>query len=249
MNLPESSPHWSFEEIRKWLSRHPDVLEPGLSLMDRGLDLGQGLEVPLVGIDPLGHPCLVLYCDRFDARLLDQLLEMVARMHAEGLRFQPLFPRPTEPRIFLLAPSFEQEVRQRLALLAKAFPLRAFTMLPPLEKDTAPQLIHEHLDSDLEPRQLAAMLPGELQPFANRLLGACKALRPRVRVQGTSWPLIFHGSHGPCATLFFENNELWFASAQEQGSSVPWKLQADSAVDRAIDVLMHHQGKSVSPAA
>lgn len=249
MNPPETPPHWSFEEIRKWLSRHPDVLEPGLSLLDRGLDLGHGLEVPLAGIDPLGHPCLVLYCEQFDARLLDQLLEMVARMHAEGMRFQPLFPRPTEPRVFLLAPCFEQEVRQRLALLAKAFPLRAFTILPPVGQDTCPQLIHEHLDSGAEPRQLVAKLPSCVEPLAKRLLGACDALHPQVRVQSTSWPLVFHGSHGPCATLFLENDELWFATTQEKANPVPWKLQADSAVDRAIDVLMRHQGKSVSPAA
>ncbi|MDP7062508.1 MAG: hypothetical protein QF489_06210 [Planctomycetota bacterium] len=249
MNPSEIPPLWSFAEIRKWLTGHPDALEPGLSLLDQSLDLGHGLEVPLVGIDPLGHPCLVLYCDEFGARLFDQLLEMVARMQAEGLRFQPLFPRPTEPRVFLLSPSFEQEVRQRLALLAKAFPLRAFTILPPLGQDTAPQLIHEHLDAELAPTQLADRLPQGLEPFANRLLSACEALRPRLRVQGTSWPLVFHGSHGPCATLFFENEELWFAAAGQQDQTVPWKLQADSGVDRAIDVLMRHQVNSVSSAA
>jgi hypothetical protein len=248
VNSPASPENWSFDEVRKWLVRHPDALEPGLKLMDRSLDLGQELEVPLCGVDPLGRPCLVMHTERFGARFPDRLLEIVARLRAEGARFQPLFPRPTEPRMFLLAPSYEVEVRQRLALLAAAFPLRAFLLLPPLRQETAPQLIHEQLGGEASPELLSQGLPAALQPFAGRLFGACDALRPQVLLQGRDWPLVFVGRSGPCATLYMERGELWFASSDRPGG-LPLKLQDDDSVDRAIDVLMRRQEKGVSPAA
>lgn len=246
---PVSPPNWSFDEARKWLIRHPDALEPGLRLLDRGLDLGGGLSVPLCGVDPLGHPCLVVHSETFSAHFFDQLLEIVARLVGDGARFQPLFPRPTEPRVFLLAAHFDRDVRLRLALLGQAFPLHTFLLLPPLREETAPQLVPELMDLGLESTELLAELPEPLQAHATRLLGACRSMRPGVRIHGNRWPLVLHGSQGPAATLFWEKQELWFATSKECAGGAPLKLENDGAVDCAIDLLMRGQSKDVSPAA
>jgi|FLOH01.1.fsa_nt_gi hypothetical protein len=246
---PEPATDWSFAEANKWLARHPDALEPGLRFLDRGLELGHGLKVPLCAVDPLGHPCLVIHTEKFGVHFFDQLLEIAARMTADGARFQALFSRPTAPRVFLLAPSFETSVRQRLVLLARAFPLRAFLWLPPLSAETAPQLIAEPLAVDGEISTLVQSLPAALQPHAQRLLHACVALRPQISVQAGSWPIVLRGQQGPYATLFFDQGQLWFASSRQCKDAALFLLENDSAVDCAIDLLMRSQGDSVSPAA
>ena len=246
---PVSPTDWSFDEACKWLVRHPDALEPGLRLLDRGLDLGRGLTVPLCGVDPLGHPCLIIHSESFSAHFFDQLLEIVARLIGDGARFQPLFPQPTKPRVFLLASAFDRDVRQRLALLGQAFPLRTFLLLPPLREETEPQLVPEMMGAGAESAELLAELPDCAQSHAQRLLDACGSMRPIVRVQGNGWPFVLHGSNGPAATLHWEKQELWFAAGHDRQGGVPVKLENDGAVDCAIDLLMRGQSQGVSPAA
>lgn len=246
---PVSPSNWSFEEACKWLRRHPDALEPGMRLLDRGLDLGGGLSVPLCGVDPLGHPCLVMHSETFSAHFFDQLLEIVARLVGDGARFQPLFPLPSEPRVFLLAAHFDRDVRQRLALLGQAFPLRTFSLLPPLREETDLRLVPELMDVGLDHTELLADLPEWFRAHATRLLQACHSMRPGVKIQGNCWPLVLHGNDGPTATLFWEKQELWFAATEQGHRGAPLKLENDGAVDRAIDLLMRSQNKDVSPAA
>ncbi len=248
--IPPASPdNWSFDEAGKWLARHPGELEPGLRLLDRGLDLGNGLVVPLCGVDPLGRPCLILHSRKFSPHFFDQLLEIVARLTSDGRRFHALFPRPTEPRVFLMATSFDRDVRQRLALLGKAFPLRLFLLLPPLSNESEPQLIPEQLGSDADARSLASVLPASIAPLFDRLLRACSALHPEVVISGNEWPLILNGGNGPCAALHFFEDELWFACSCEKHREAPQRIVDDAAVDDAIDDLMRGQSNGVSPAA
>jgi hypothetical protein len=192
---------------------------------------------------------LIVHSESFSAHFFDQLLEIVARMVGDGARFQPLFPRPTQPRIFILAAHFNREVRQRLTLLGQAFPLRALMLLPPLREETDPQLVLELMGPDVQPEQLVAELDEPQRVHAMRLLAACGAMRPGVRIQGNQWPLVLHGNHGPAATLFWEQQELWFAATQSSQGGAPLKLDHDGAVDHAIDLLLRGQTNGVSPAA
>jgi len=122
-------------------------------------------------------------------------------------------------------------------------------LLPPLFEKTAPQLIAEPLAGGAEISTLVQGLCVSLQPYAQRLLHACAALHPQISVQAGSWPIILRGQRGPCATLFFDQDKLWFASSRQRKDAEVFLLASDSAVDCAIDVLMRSQGDSVSPAA
>ena len=246
---PEVPPSWPFEEVRRWLLNHPEALEPGLKLMDRGVDLGRGLEVPICGVDPLGHPCLVLLYEDPEELALETLVDILARMTAEGQRFQPLFPRPSRPRVFVLTTKVSTRMRERLALLVRKLPIRVLSILEPQPGDASPQLVLESFPDSVQPEEVAADLPEACRGFALRLFLACRALHPEVPILGNRWPYVFLGRRGLAASIFLDGDSLWFAPSSVSRGAVAWKLQDSDSVDRAIDILMRSQTKNVSPAA
>ena len=162
MTPPKEKPSWDFSEFLKWLAHHPEALEPGLRMLDHGLELGAEATVEVVGIDGLGRPCLMVDVDSFSPTTYDHILLLIARLKGGGERYRNLFARPTEPRLFLLAPKFPEEVRERLELLTHAFPLRCFRIGPPTKDRSTPLVeVEEIVDVDCPMDHLDGLDPHE----------------------------------------------------------------------------------------
>lgn len=247
---PKDKPSWDFEEFLKWLAHHPEALEPGLRMMESVWDLGPDTVPDACGLDGLGRPCLIVHLPEFQAATFDRLLGLVARMRAEADRFRGMIPQPTAPRLLLLAPSYAEEIKERLALLAQAFPLRCFRVQPPADGKRTPRVELEELtpEPSLEEHleHLAATPP---RRFPRRLLQACRVLYPVVLPRGEQWPLILHGAHGPLATVLDAPEGTFFAVAGQVAGQALLPLDSDDAVDLAIDFLMRAQEKNGSTAA
>lgn len=244
---PKEKPSWDFSEFLKWLAHHPEALEPGLRMLDHGLELGADASVDVVGIDGLGRPCLLVHVDSFQPTTYDRILLLVARMKGGGERFRNLFARPTEPRLFLLAPHFPGEVRERLELLTHAFPLRCFRIGPPTKERSTPLVaVEEIVDVDGPMDHLDGLDPGTDAQFLRRLLQACAALHPPVLCRGGDWPLLLQGQDGPIATLLRERGKVGFAVSGHVRGSPMVLLDDDESVDLAIDHLLRVQEKNGS---
>lgn len=247
---PKEKPSWDFEEFLKWLAHHPEALEPGMRMLDQPVQLAPELAPDACGLDGLGRPCLIVHLTKFTSSTYDRLLGLVARMRAEADRFRGIIPMPASPRLMLLAPSYPDETKERLALLAQAFPLRCFRVQPPkagrrtpsvdLEELQPEPTIEQHLDD------FAATIPTH---FARRLLAACPVLYPMVLIRGEQWPLILVGSDGPTAALHAASDGAQFAVSGQVAGQALLPLDNDDAVDLAIDYLMRAQEKNGSTAA
>lgn len=230
-----------FSQLQSWLAANPDVLEPGLVLHDKQLDLGPGLTVPVYGSDPFGRPCLCMIHSELDSTVSEKMLEVVSRMQTEGRRFRPLFSQPSSPRIFLVTTAISSELRQRLDLLAGAFPLRTFVVSDALPGEVMPNL---HLEDPLSrrgPHSLLKKLPDDLLARVSRLINAAEALQPAILLQGHDWPIIFVNNSGPIAALFADDNGLTFMRPHSSQGNAGLRLENDEIVDTAIDYLMRCQ--------
>ncbi|MHC4380720.1 MAG: hypothetical protein ACYSU1_06485 [Planctomycetota bacterium] len=247
MTPPKEKPSWDFSEFLKWLAHHPEALEPGLRMLDHGLDLGAEATVEVVGIDGLGRPCLMVDVDSFSPTTYDHILLLIARLKGGGERYRNLFARPTEPRMFLLAPKFPEEVRERLELLTHAFPLRCFRIGPPTRDRSTPLVeVEEIVDVDCPMDHLDGLDPETDAKFLRRLLQACTALQPPVLCRGGDWPLLLQGQDGLLATLLREDGRVAFSVSGQVRGSPMILLDDDESVDLAIDHLLRAQEKDGS---
>lgn len=247
MTPPKEKPSWDFSEFLKWLAHHPEALEPGLRMLDHGLELGSNASVDVVGIDGIGRPCLLVHVEAFSPTTYDHILLLVARLKGGGERYRNFFARPNEPRLFLLAPQFPEEVRERLELLTHAFPLRCFRIGPPNKDRSAPLVeVEEIVDVDCPMDHLAGLDAETEAHFLRRLLQACAALHPPVLCRGGDWPLLLQGQDGPIATLLREHGKVGFAVPGQVRDSPMMLLDDDESVDLAIDHLLRVQEKNGS---
>ncbi|MDA0668007.1 MAG: hypothetical protein O3A95_08585 [Planctomycetota bacterium] len=221
-----------------------------MRMLEHGLDLGSELTVEVCGVDGLGRPCLMLHVEQFQASVYDKILLLIARLRGGGERYRDLFARPNEPRLFLLAPSFPDAARERLELLASAFPLRCFRIGPPENGRALPSIQLVEMISKIHNLEYLSMLDPKFETrFARRLLQACSALQPAVLCQGGDWPLLLTSATGPVATLMRGEDHLYFAVPGKLRGSSLLLLQDDDAVDLAIDHLLRMQEKGGSNAA
>ncbi|MGB0954101.1 MAG: hypothetical protein ACPG31_12840 [Planctomycetota bacterium] len=247
---PKEKPSWDFEEFLKWLAHHPEALEPGLRMLDEPVQLGPDLAPDACGLDGLGRPCLVVHIAKFTPGTYDRLLGLIARMRAEADQFRGIIPQPTAPRLMLLAPAYPDEAKERLALLAQAFPLRCFRVQPPADGRRSPSVMVEDLMAEPTLDQHLATLPSQHPTrFARRLLSACRVLYPVVLIRGEQWPLVLQGAIGPLATVLAASDGLHFAVSGQVAGQALLPLESDDATDLAIDFLMQAQEKSGSSAA
>ena len=230
-----------FAQLQSWLVANPNVLEPGLVLHDKQLNLGPDLTVPVYGSDPFGRPCLCVIHPTLDSTVSEKMLEVVSRMQTEGRRFRPLFSHPSEPRIFLITSEISSELRQRLDLLAGAFPLRTYVVSDSLPGEVTPNM---HLEDPLSrrgPHYLLEQIPENLLPRVSRLINAAEALQPSILLQGHDWPIIFVNQNGPIAALYADEMGLLFTHPHSSQGNVSLRLENDEVVDNAIDYLMRCQ--------
>ena len=250
MTPPKEKPSWDFDEFFKWLAHHPESLEPGLRMLEHGLELGSEITVEVCGVDGLGRPCLMLHVEEFEASTYDEILLLIARLRGGGERYRDLFSRPHEPRLFLLASSFPDSARERLELLASAFPLRCFRIGPPIRGRRVPSIALEEMISLPNSLDYLDLLGPKVETrFVRRLLRACSALQPQVLCKGGDWPLLLTSPSGPVATLMRQEDHLYFAVPGKLRGSPLLMLQDDDAVDLAIDHLLRMQEKGESDAA
>jgi hypothetical protein len=233
----------SSADLLAWLAEHPAALEPGLVFYEGALDLGAKLSVPLHGVDPLGRPCVVHAPGVVDTSAMEWMVEVVSRLRAEADRLTRWYTRAKEPRVFLVAPHFRRQDRDRLTLLADAFPLRAFSWEWPAEEGSAPSLLLEMPLSVKDSAKSLGDLPEELRRPGQRILRAADQVRPPLTKVGAPWPLLFIGSQGPCASLYKDGNDLVFAS-QKGGVPEVLEIVDDESADIAIDRLMREQWQS-----
>ena len=139
--MPKSLPNT--QDLLQWLAEHPAALEPGLVFYQGPLELSRGLEVALHGVDPLGRPCVVHAPKEIDAGAIEWMVEVVAGLRAEAKHLTRWYTRASEPRVFLITQHLKRPERERLALLADAFPLRVFSWEWSNEKDAAPSFLLE----------------------------------------------------------------------------------------------------------
>lgn len=230
-----------FDQLKIWLVENSDAIEPGLTLHDERLDLGAKLSVPVYGIDSLGRPCLCIIHPILDTTVFEKMLEAIAQMQTHGRRFSTLFPRPSEPRIFLITASIPPELRQRLDLLTRAFPLRTFVVSDTLVAKATNKLHLEDPIDSCRPHSLSGQLPSELATRANRLINAAESLQPPILMQGHDWPIIFVNESGPIAALFADEDKLLFVQAHALHDNTRLLLENDEVVDTAIDYLLRCQ--------
>jgi len=246
----KEKPSWDFDEFLKWLVHHPESLEPGLRMLEHGLELGSDISVDVCGVDGLGRPCLMLHVESFDPSIYDQILLLIARLRGGGERYRDLFARPNEPRLFLLAPNFPHDARERLQLLATAFPLRCFRVEPPINGRRTPFIFLDEMISTSDNLDYLAMLPASIETrYVRRLLQACSVLQPEVLCKGGDWPLLLTSASGPLATLMVEEEHVYVAVPGKLRGSPLLLLQDDEAVDLAIDHLLRQQEKGEPSAA
>lgn len=250
MTQPKEKTSWDFDEFFKWLAHHPESLEPGMRMLEHGLELGPEMTVEVCGVDGLGRPCLMLYVEEFRASTYDKILLFIARLRRGGERYRDFFARPKEPRLFLLAPGFPDAARERLELLSSAFPLRCFRIGPPESGRRVPAIhLVEMISMNHNLEYLSMLEPQFETRFARRLLQACSALQPAVLCQGGDWPLLLTSATGPVATLMRGKDHLYFAVPGKLRGSPLLLLQDDDSVDLAIDHLLRMQEKGESSAA
>ena len=235
-----SSSNLDFNQVESWLLAHPYVLEPGLELYMKQLDLGLKLSVPFYGTDIFGRPCLIIVKPDLDDTVSDYILELVARMQAEGRRFRPLFARPSEPRVFLITSTIPSRMRQRLDLLSCSFSLRTFVVSSPLPGQFKPNMYLEDPPSRSGPTKLLQALSLELSKSINRLTQAVQTMHPDLLMQGHDWPVLLVYKNEPIAALFCEADEMIFVRPDATGF-VQIGLNSDESIDLAIDYLLRYQ--------
>ena len=238
-----SSSSSSSADLLAWLAEHPAALEPGIVFYEGPLDLGAHFSVPLHGVDPLGRPCVVQATEVVNTSALEWMVEVVSRLRAESGRLTRWYTRANEPRVFLVAPHFSRQDRDRLTLLADAFPLRAFSWEWSADEGAAPSLLLEMPLPGKDSEKSFGDLPEELRRSGQRILRAADQVRPPLTKVGAPWPLLFIGSQGPCASLYKDGNDLVFAS-QKEGVPEVLEVVDDESADVAIDRLMREQWQS-----
>ena len=222
------------------LREQPSLLEPGVRFFPEALQMEGGVAVPLHGVDPLGHPILVFVVEEFLPETYDEMLEVVARLHAEPARFAGRYREPERPRLFLVARDVPRRAHQRLALLARAFPVRALLASAPAANDAAWSLEAFSPAPDTDPEGQLEDLPAAVRQRGKRLVLAAGAIEPPLEVTTASWPWVFRGRRGAYAALHRRAGQLWFARETEAGLEV-LELEDDHAVDLAIDLLQREQ--------
>ncbi|MFT7516506.1 MAG: hypothetical protein ACI84O_000287 [Myxococcota bacterium] len=230
-----------FSQLKNWLVENSDAIEPGLSLYDERLDLGVKLSVPVYGIDALGRPCLCIIHPILDSTVFEKMLEAIAQMQTQGRRFSTLFPRPSEPRIFLITASIAPDLRQSLDLLTRAFPLRTFVVSDTLVAKATNKLHLEDPINSCRPHSLSSQLEPGIAARANRLMNAAESLQPPILMQGHDWPIIFVNESGPIAALFADEDKLLFVQGHALHDNTRLLLENDEVVDTAIDYLLRCQ--------
>ncbi|MDP6962543.1 MAG: hypothetical protein QGF46_00075 [Planctomycetota bacterium] len=230
-----------FNLLQSWIVANPEVIEPGLVLFDKQLEMGHGLSVPVYGYDPFGRPCLCMIHPTLDSTVFEKMLEVVAQLQSEGRRYRPLFSAPTKPRVFLITSAISYELRQRLDLLAGAFMLRTYVVSDSLPGEVTPSIHLEDPLSHCGPDYLLSQLPEKISPQVVRLINACNALEPPILLQGHDWPIIFVNKKGPIASLHHDEDGLIFSRPHSSEGSTALRLSDDEVIDSAIDYMMRCQ--------
>lgn len=99
-------------------------LEPGLEWCGQDLALPHGSNIPLLGRDAGGRPCLVQVVEAVDSGAWDALLDACAAFRLGQWGSDPTFLHGREPRAFLLARTWSPADRARLGLLQDGLDLR-----------------------------------------------------------------------------------------------------------------------------
>ena len=232
-------------ELRAMLVQRPALLEPGMQVHSEGLRLAGEVEVGIVGEDAVGRPVLVLRETDFEAAFYDRLLQLAVHWRSGAGRLPVGFRRLDEPRFVLLVRSLPEEAARRLELLRPALPLRV-RMVVPGEGSALPRFLPAG-EAPCDVDALAAELAGEDRLALLRVLRACAAIRPALRVEGSSWPLVLRGTDGPCASLHAVDGRLHFAVAGPNGPECR-ALRGEERVDHAIDLLLRRQAGVIAVA-
>lgn len=228
---------WQPRQILERLADEPDQLEPGLLLFCQPLALGHDRFVPLHGTDPLEHPCLVFFEERFEPGFFESLLDAIGRMEQAEVDLAAPYAHRGRARVFVLTPGLEASVLQRMEVLSRAVPLRAFSVgLSRVGDELVPVLSQEFPHHRGESDAMLDDLPPESARPARRVLQAARCVRPAVELRGPDSPWIFIGRTGPLAALHRQDDALLFAAGREV---LP--LTDDAAADAAIDLLLRGQ--------
>ena len=234
---------WQRAELLAWLARHAELLEPGVRLLEPLPEAVRRLGADAAGLDPLGRPVLLLLGEGAGAEdLFERTVQLATRARSDAGALAPWFARPREPRIFLIAPELDADVRARLALIAPGLLLRAWSMQLEGKAVERPRFVCQ-VPAPLEsPLGQAPAAPALSQPFLRRLLAAAGSIRPRLEVLGGGgWPLIFSGARGACAALHRDGDDLLFVTERAARRTDVLRLADEESVDRALDALLREQ--------
>jgi len=235
----------SAQDLREMLRQRPALLEPGLQLLPDALRLEGEVQAEIAAEDAVGRPVLILRGRSFDAAFYDRLLQLAVHWSTAAGRLPVGFRRVDEPRWMLLVRSLPVEAARRIELLQPSLPLRV-RMLVSDDGGGLPRFLPVG-EGPPPVEALAADLGGEGRLALLRVLRACAAIRPALRVEGSGWPLVLRGTDGPCATLHAVDGRLNFATVAADGVDCR-VLNGEESVDRAIDLLLRRQAGVIAAA-
>lgn len=235
-------PTWPAPDLRSWLARHAESLEPGLRLGEGGPPLDLPLEAALAGPDPLGRPCLLfLFEQQPESSLAEGLLDAAARLREARPALEAWYARPEQPRLMVVAPGYPLELRRRLGLIAGGCGLLAWSVHAPAEDSEEPAFRLEFPPPLRLPSAEGPAAPVRLQELQRRLLRHAGRVRPELSVHGAGWPLHFCSEHGVLAVLHRDGDELLFVGRRPGARAEVLRLDDEESVDRALDALLRAQ--------
>jgi hypothetical protein len=235
------------EQLRDLFLSQPARLEPGVLLQAHPLQVADGAEVPLHGVDVLGHPCLVGIFDQLDAQAYDWMLQVLVAFREGMLGGDPVYAQGRQPRLFLLCSFYRPEDHARLRLLSEACSVRAlsYQRLPadPIQGQTE-WLIRlsypQPASGDFH--RWTEQAPHPLQAYLSRFLAACRRGQPSISVEGTPWPMLLVGPQGPFGALHLDEERLVLVANQaEEGLPIVFNLEHEADRDRAIDRILRER--------
>ncbi|MDP6942298.1 MAG: hypothetical protein QGH51_09770 [Planctomycetota bacterium] len=242
-------PPKSSATARAFLKKNAPLLEPGLCLEERPLELSEGVTIDLWGSDALGRPVLLFVSASIKPPLFDQILDAVSRFQETPGRWAGRFQAATDARVIVVTEKFSDDLRRRMEVFARAVPLRVLQLQLPTTTKGRPEVTPIIPAGKPDILALAQDISENTRAAASRFLSALFHIRPSFQVQGAKWPILLTGVHGPFGILFQNDGKLSLCCSNENGATESIGLVDDLSVDMALDSLMRQQWTGDSEAA
>ncbi len=229
-------PIWSANALRSWLMAKPERLEPGLRPLGRTTSSSKE---PWLALDPLGRLVVVRVAKSGHPPPLQKLAAELASFRQDSSKWARQVPHPEQARLLLVVSDLADDDRAGLALLADTLPLRVHGLeVHGKVEDPRPQLT---LELPLRPFSTASLAENPGRSHLLRFFDGAARLRPPVMAWGDGDPILFHGRHGLCASLFCSVETPLFFARRPEGGVEEMEIHSSHDVDRALDGLMREQ--------